>query len=219
MTKMARQSLSAPTPTTVKGRRTRTAMIHAAREVFEEKGFEETRIADIVKQAGIAHGTFYRYFDSKHEIFHEVVKTVTGEMFSASRPETARDSDPIERIRESTERYLLAYSDNARIMHVIEQVSPRDPFYADLLLQIRALFVERIVAGTKRLQDEGLAESGIDVETTASILGGMVEQIARVWFLLGEEYNYDVVLETVTRLWARGIGLTYPAAPRVEAGS
>lgn len=215
MMKVARQSLSAPTPTTVKGRRTRTAMIHAAREVFEEKGFEETRIADIVKQAGIAHGTFYRYFDSKHEIFHEVVKTVTGGMFNASRPEPARDRDPIERIRKSTERYLLAYSDNARIMHVIEQVSPRDPFYADLLLQIRALFVERIVTGTKRLQDEGLAETGIDVETTASILGGMVEQIARVWFLLGEEYDYDVVLETVTRLWARGIGLTYPTESRL----
>jgi AcrR family transcriptional regulator len=53
------------TPSSSRGRRTRTAIVQAAREVFDEKGFEEARIADITARADTAYGSFYTYFDSK----------------------------------------------------------------------------------------------------------------------------------------------------------
>ncbi len=99
-------------------------------------------------------------------------------------------------------------------MQVIEQISPRHPLFRSLFLEIRGLFVERIVAGTRRLQEEGAASSDIDVAATASMLGGMVEHTARMLYLYGEEHDPEVVVETATRLWARGIGLDYEAPPR-----
>ncbi|WP_017603740.1 TetR/AcrR family transcriptional regulator [Nocardiopsis alkaliphila] len=197
-------------PPTERGRRKRGALIQAAREVFEEQGFEDTRIAQITGRAGVAYGSFYTYFDSKETVFHEVAKGVAGEMFDAARSAAPPDTTPVDRIRHATERFLSAYRDNARIMQVIEQVSPRHPHFRSLFLQIRGLFVERIVAGTRRLQEEGLASADIDVPVTASMLGGMVEHTARMLFLYGEEHDHEVVVETATRLWARGIGLDCP---------
>jgi AcrR family transcriptional regulator len=44
----------------------------AAREVFYTKGFKDTNISEIAKQAGIGVGTFYNYFESKEKLFLEV---------------------------------------------------------------------------------------------------------------------------------------------------
>src|SRR5215472_17408382 len=43
----------------------RAALLQAAREVLAEKGYEATKVSDIVARAGAAQGTFYLYFPSK----------------------------------------------------------------------------------------------------------------------------------------------------------
>ena len=45
------------------------ALLEAARKIFLEKGFKSTNISMITKEAGIAVGSFYNYFESKEDIF------------------------------------------------------------------------------------------------------------------------------------------------------
>lgn len=42
-------------------------VLHAALELFNEKGFQDTSIQDIIKKSNISKGTFYNYFSSKNE--------------------------------------------------------------------------------------------------------------------------------------------------------
>jgi AcrR family transcriptional regulator len=52
--------------------RTREAIVSAAFELFEERGFEGTTIADIADKAEIAPRTFFSYFPSKDDVvFHD----------------------------------------------------------------------------------------------------------------------------------------------------
>jgi AcrR family transcriptional regulator len=53
--------------------RRRDEIMAAAKEVFARKGFHATTIADIAKQAGLAYGSIYWYFDSKDELFHALM--------------------------------------------------------------------------------------------------------------------------------------------------
>jgi len=48
--------------------RTREALIDAALELFERKGFEATTIEDIAAAAEVSPRTFFRYFESKPEL-------------------------------------------------------------------------------------------------------------------------------------------------------
>lgn len=50
----------------------KTDIFKAARELFYTKGFKDTNISEIAKQAGIGVGTFYNYFESKEKLFLEV---------------------------------------------------------------------------------------------------------------------------------------------------
>lgn len=55
-------------------RNTREKIIHAARKVFAEKGYSQTRIQDLLKAAGVSPGAFYNYFSNKEELFLEIVR-------------------------------------------------------------------------------------------------------------------------------------------------
>ena len=44
----------------------------AAYDVFSRKGYKATAISEVAKQAGMAVGSFYNYYESKEEIFLDV---------------------------------------------------------------------------------------------------------------------------------------------------
>ncbi len=51
----------------------RNLFIISALSVFEEKGFNNTRIKDITEKAGTSVGNFYNYFKSKEEVFEVII--------------------------------------------------------------------------------------------------------------------------------------------------
>lgn len=51
----------------------RKEFIEAARELFMEKGFDETSVNDITTKVGMSHGSFFYYFKSKNEVMKEVI--------------------------------------------------------------------------------------------------------------------------------------------------
>src|ERR671919_1212424 len=55
-----------------KKQRTRETIVEAAFELFDERGFDGTTIADIAEAAEIAPRTFFSYFPSKDDVvFHD----------------------------------------------------------------------------------------------------------------------------------------------------
>ncbi|MFC6164128.1 TetR/AcrR family transcriptional regulator [Lactiplantibacillus dongliensis] len=53
----------------------RQALFQAAHHLFLTQGFKATNIAQIAQNAGVAVGTFYRYYDSKEALFVKVYTT------------------------------------------------------------------------------------------------------------------------------------------------
>ena len=51
------------------GEETRSKLLAAALPALAEKGYQATRVDDVVRLAGVSHGTFYLYFANKEELF------------------------------------------------------------------------------------------------------------------------------------------------------
>lgn len=51
----------------------RKEFIEAARELFMEKGFDQTSISDVTSKVGMSHGAFFYYFKSKNEVMKAVI--------------------------------------------------------------------------------------------------------------------------------------------------
>jgi AcrR family transcriptional regulator len=51
----------------------REAILEAAEAVFARRGFDGTRMSDVAREAGIATGTVYNYFDSKEQVLQSLL--------------------------------------------------------------------------------------------------------------------------------------------------
>ena len=55
-----------------RGEETRSRILDAAGELFAERGYDATSVADICARAGVTKGAFYHHFQSKQAVFLEL---------------------------------------------------------------------------------------------------------------------------------------------------
>lgn len=211
-------------PSTARGRRTRAQFVDAASQVFAEKGYIDTNVADIVRRAGTGHGTFYRYFGSKEDVFREVALALQCTMLNSTYDDGPRDGDvpatygSVEeemlcRITRATRRYLDAYRQNAALIAVIEQVATFNDTLREIRREIRCAFVDRARASIERMQAAGIALPDVDARYAANALGSMIDRFAFVWLVLDEPFELEEASRTLALLWTRALGISVPRQP------
>lgn len=193
--------------------RTRARLLAAARTVFERDGFHRARLLDIVEEAKVSIGTFYNYYDSKEEVFRDVMAQVTDDLVSGAHQGAGSGGDPVAGIAQGNLAYIRGYRRNAKLMSLLLQVAEQDPEVRQLRLDIRRGFETRLSRAIKRWQDEGLAWDDVDPVYAANALAYMVDRFLYEWVVLDLDYDEAEAVHTLTRLWARGLGLERPTAP------
>lgn len=195
-----------------KGRRTRTRLVEAAAEVFAERQYLDTNVSDIVQRAGVAHGTFYTYFKSKEDVFREVALGLQRTMLRSRErfPEPPPGSSVLERIMWTNRSYLTAYRENVALFAVVEQVSTFNPEFRAIRRDIRNAYVRRSEQALARMQAEGLIFRDLDPRYLAAALGSMTDRFSYVWLVLGDDFEFDEAVRTLTLIWARAVGLDAP---------
>ncbi|QES46444.1 TetR family transcriptional regulator [Streptomyces venezuelae] len=195
------------TPRSARGVRTRTALIAAAREVFERDGYLDARITDISKAAHVASGSFYTYFNSKEEIFQALVEQVQEEMLHPHLRERTGITDPRKLIDASNREYLRAYKKNARLMALFEQVAQVDEQFMALRIERGNAFARRNAKLIRTLQESGRADTSLDPLVTAHALSVMVSRMAYMVFVLGQRIPYERLVTTLNTIWENGLQL------------
>src|SRR3974390_3299464 len=104
-------------PRSRKGAESRGRLLEAAKQIFEENGFLDARISDIAERAGLSHGSFYHYFDSKEEVFREVAEAVDEQLRAPLGRvilDPSSEATPAARIREALRLHMESYRREAR---------------------------------------------------------------------------------------------------------
>lgn len=195
-------------PLTARGQRTRDALLLAARELFETRGYAETTMTQIADAAEVSHGSVYTYFTNKDAVLNALVEELARDVVGELQLTSDDPDDIVARLELSNRRYLNAYEKNARLLAVVEHAATKDQRYRTLLEDLRASFVERAVKSLRRLQRRGDADRALDARIAGEALCGMVESYARRETQAGRPVTDPVTLATLNRLWAQAVGLT-----------
>lgn len=98
-------------------------ILTASVQIFAEKGFHAAGIADIAQKLGMGHGTFYRYFKNKEDIFDSAVNEILKEIVSIAINEKPDGAETLEdykaqlfRIGEKLFQLFLEDDSMARIL-------------------------------------------------------------------------------------------------------
>jgi AcrR family transcriptional regulator len=195
------------TPRSARGIRTRTALVAAARVVFERDGYLDARLADISAEAGVASGSLYTYFEGKEEIFQAVAEQVAEEMVHPHLRARTGVTDPRELINLANREYLRAYKKNAKLMGLFEQVSQVDEEFRAVRIERADAFVQRNAKMIRTLQEAGSADTELDPLLTAHALSGMVSRMAYVAYVQKVPMPFERLVETLNRIWIKALGL------------
>ncbi|OAA18914.1 transcriptional regulator [Frankia sp. EI5c] len=198
-------------PRSRKGAATRARLLDAAKTVFEKDGFLEARISDIAEEAGLSHGSFYHYFDSKEQIFREIAKEMADLLnapLSTAIFIPSSTAPPRERIRAGIRRFLESYRAEARIIGVIEQVSRYDAELNGERFEHQQRDRDRVVGSIRQLQALGLTDPDIDPAIAAHSLGAMVSRFAEMWLVQGlVDSDFEQASDQLTRLFVNALRL------------
>jgi AcrR family transcriptional regulator len=207
-------------PRTRKGRETREILLRAAREIFERDGFTSARISDMTALAELSYGSFYNYFDSKDEIFWAVLARVGRDMLTGYQPETGPldDGDLIEhllwKIERSNADFIESFRKNAGMIRAMEEVATYSDDFRRTRRAARVSFIDRIARAIRRLQEVGAADRDLNPEYSAHALGAMMDRFCYAWFVLGDEFDHDLALQTLNKLWFNALGIDRSHRPK-----
>lgn len=197
-------------PVRAKGRRTRERLLKAAVTVFERDGYLTARVADIVAEAGVAHGSFYTYFDSKERVFREAAAAVIDEINAALDSAVSSVQTPHDIVRAGHLMFLDMYREHAPMLALIEQVGATDDYFRDMRLDLRGRLTRRVDRAIQTMQERGFAQiSGLDRIVLARALAGMVDNYSYAIFVLKEPFA-DGDLDTLYGIWLRALGVESP---------
>lgn len=195
-------------PRTGRGERTRDELLAAATDVFWDKGYLDSRVADIVERAGVSHGTFYTYFDSKEAVLWAIASDLNEALSRTARGVRAETGgDEVAAIELANRRYLEMYLGNRKVMRLMEEVASFNPDMRKARHSTRVHFVSRTTRSIERMQAAGIADAHLDAAYAAQALVSMVSHFAYSMVATHTALDLDDAVATLTRLWARGLGL------------
>lgn len=198
---------------------TRRRVLDAARTVFARDGFLQARIADVAKAAGVGMSRFYRQFPTKTELFvclytemidATYVKLLLQESLAQPFTGASPPADPVGVIRSAVRRIIVSYRADHVLIDIMEQLAASQEEFRTLYLQLRGQSIEALAEFVEAAQRQGAADPALDPILTGRALLSQISHSCHMWFALREPYDEDAAVETITKLWVGGLGLTDP---------
>jgi AcrR family transcriptional regulator len=136
----------------------RAELIETGREQFFRHGPERTRVKDITDPVGIAKPTFYRFFDSKGELYLKIIALETEKFTQRVASEVAETEVPREGIERFFTRYVEFVDDHPEFQKVLSESYPRELFRnvpQEKIDEIQRRWLEGTVPPIEQLQEKG----------------------------------------------------------------
>lgn len=120
-------SVNDKSPKTARGAKTKAKLLGAAATEFGNKGYHDCMIADITGRAKVAMGTFYVYFESKEEVFRELVQ----HMGVTTRAHISKKLEGVTNRLEAEKKGLIAFIEFARANKDLYRIVMESQFVAE----------------------------------------------------------------------------------------
>lgn len=152
----------------------------AAVTVFATKGFHETRVSDIAKEAGVAHGLVYHYFSGKDQLLQDVFRRTWTHIEMGLRTIERTDTTAADKLAEVVRLLLGSYRMDPNLVRVVVLEVARSGHLraqVDEIVQAFAI-IERIIAAG---QVGGELRDDIPSRLVSFVFWGAIDEVLTGW--------------------------------------
>ena len=186
---------------------TETALKAAAKQVFAERGYLNTKITDITAAAGRAAGSFYNHFAGKEELLSALLSDLLAEVDDTVQADPRHDPDFTHRasIRYHVAAMFEFYRANRTVMVALQQAAMVDRAFAARLAELTAPDLGHLAEHLEYVQRAGHPLPG-DPRPVAQAISALMWGFAHTYLVDGETGLTDEqAVDLITDLIHRGI--------------
>ncbi|BAT70979.1 TetR/AcrR family transcriptional regulator, fatty acid metabolism regulator protein [Thermosulfidibacter takaii ABI70S6] len=196
-----------PTTSISKTRRgdKRERILKAAEKVFASKGFYPARITDIAKEAGVAEGTIYIYFDSKEDLILSIFKDKFDEWMKVLKERLAACSSALEKLRTIIGTHFTTLYENPHLAQLIQiELRACSAFMRGGSAPEMRKYLRIIEEVLKEGKERGEFRSDFNEWLAARALLGIMDEMATVW-VLKKRLSLPAIVDDVLEIFYKGI--------------
>ena len=190
----------------------REHILSASASVFSRKGYRMASVSDIVEEAGIGRGTFYLYFDSKREIFLELIEAffsgyanLLEENHHRLEEASGHGGRMLRAWRGNTLRVLEYHQENPYLTNIAyREALGKDEDFSERVGELSNLAREKLIAEFQMMYDRGMMRE-CDVELVASIIMGSTVYVVMEHLLPESAVNVESLADTIVEYHIRAL--------------
>lgn len=183
------------------GAQSRALLLAIAADEFAHHGYHATKVSTIVKRAGVTQPTFYLYFQSKEEIFQELVNLFRLKLFDLTRKSRLAPGIDLQSLPERIAVGLTAIfrylAEDPNLTRIGFSLAPE----AEEIKEQLATQIRENLNSEKR---EGYFRADLDMGTVAESLVGIIERLTVTKLLQGVKPPEELANE-IARLFLYGM--------------
>ena len=188
----------------------KAAILKAATTCFAEKGYHATGVSDIIDKAGIARGTFYLYFKSKHEIFQYILDEFIEHLDRQIRIiELGGEKSAALQIRQNAELVIDAILSRPALSKIVfNEAVGLDPSTQERLRLFYQRLLDIIQSSIKRGISFGLVRKVDEQVASCIILGAVREVITQNAIFQNTRIDKGAMVDGLLDVLVGGLGST-----------
>lgn len=182
-------------------------IINAATKVFAQKGFYQAKVSEIAKEANVADGTIYLYFENKDAIlislFEEQMKGVLDNM----REQISKEKDAVKKIEKFALSHLKLIEQNKDMAEIIQvELRQSSKFMKEYKNEKFAQYLNLISEIIQEGQEKGIFKKGILPGVAKRAFFGALDEMSRFWVLSSRrKYDIETAAKQISEYFLHGL--------------
>ncbi|GAV23597.1 TetR/AcrR family transcriptional regulator [Carboxydothermus pertinax] len=181
------------------------AILDAAAKIIGEVGYHKAQISKIAREANVAEGTIYLYFENKQDLLLSLFQKRFGEFIVNLKNELNTAKTPLEKLRKLVTRHL-ENSEKDRNFAQVTQIELRQADRAlrqklSELLRDYFTIIENIIDEGK---EQGIFRSDISTKVIRRMIFGTLDEMVSSWLLSSRQYSLSKQAKDAVELFCHG---------------
>ncbi|MCL4440655.1 MAG: TetR family transcriptional regulator [Firmicutes bacterium] len=190
------------------------AIIEAAVKVIAGSGYHNAQVTRIAKEAGVADGTIYLYFENKEDVLISLFRTKMGQFTASAEKELSNLEDPFEMLARLIHLHFSRLQGDRNLAAVLQiELRQSDPSIRKNISQIIKEYYNLIEQIIKYGIDRGSFSPCMNPNVARKIVFGSLDEVATCWVLSARRYSLTDLTVPVYELIARGLSTDGKAPP------
>jgi len=182
-------------------------IIDAATKIFAKKGFYKAKVAEIAKEARVADGTIYLYFENKEDILISLFENQMKHILDKMKIEISKENDSVKKIKRFALTHLDFIEQNKNIAEIIQvELRQSNRFMKEYKNERFMEYLDLIEEIIRDGQEKGIFRKEIIPAIAKRAFFGALDEMSRVWVLSSSKrYDIKTAAEQISGYFLNGL--------------